>query len=114
MSGYNPRQKYEADAELRQAIDMIASGYFCPDDPGRHRPLVDTLLGGGDTYLLLADYESYIAAQEKVDATFGNPEKWARMSVLNIAHMGMFSSDRTVHEYASKIWNVGSISTHTS
>ncbi|HAU29246.1 MAG TPA: glycogen phosphorylase [Rhodospirillaceae bacterium] len=113
LSGYNPRQKYDEDAELRKAVDMIASGYFSPDDPGRYRPLVDALLGGGDTYLLLADYRSYIAAQKKVDDAFQNPETWARMSILNIAHMGMFSSDRTVHEYAHNIWNVESITTRS-
>ncbi len=107
--GYNPWYYYNKNAELREALDMIASGYFSPDDPHRFRPLVDSLTGGGDNFLLLADYESYIACQERVDALFSNPEEWSRRAILNIAGMGRFSSDRAVGEYAEKIWNVKAV-----
>ncbi len=76
------------------------------DEPARYRGLVDALLWGGDHYLLLADYDSYLQAQARVDALFRDPQAWARSAVLNVAGMGMFSSDRTIREYARQIWNI--------
>jgi starch phosphorylase len=105
-SGYNPWDHYNTDAELRETLDMIGGGYFSPDQPGRFRPIVDALTGYGDNYLLLADYAAYIACQERVDALYREPEEWSRRAVLNVAGMGKFSSDRTVSEYAEKIWGV--------
>jgi len=105
-NGYNPWNIYNANAELRQALDMINGGYFSPDEPNRFRPIFDALTGQGDRYLLLADYESYIACQERVDAVYRDPEEWARRAILNVASMGMFSSDRTIGEYADRIWGV--------
>ncbi len=104
--GYNPWDHYHANAELRQALDMIGSGFFSPDAAGRFKPIVDTLTTQGDHYLLLADYASYIACQERVDALYRDPEEWTRRAVLNVANMGHFSSDRAVKEYADRIWNV--------
>jgi starch phosphorylase len=104
--GYKPRGIYNANAELRQALDMIAGGYFSPDDPRRFRPVLDALTGHGDNFLLLADYASYIACQERVDALYQDPEEWSRRAVLNVAGMGKFSSDRTIREYADRIWGV--------
>jgi glycogen phosphorylase len=104
--GYDPWDVYHANAELRQALDMINGGYFSPDEPSRFRPVFDALTGQGDRYLLLADYGSYLACQERVDALFRDPEEWARRAILNIAGMGMFSSDRTISEYADRIWGV--------
>jgi starch phosphorylase len=103
--GYKPRDIYNANAELRQALDMIAGGYFSPDDPRRFRPVLDALTGG-DHFLLLADYASYIACQERVDALYRNADEWTKRAVLNVANMGGFSSDRTVKEYAEAVWNV--------
>ncbi len=103
--GYDPWHYYRENAELRQALDMIAAGYFSPDDPGRFRPLVDDLLNG-DPFLLLADYGDYIACQERVDALYRDPEEWSRRAILNVAHMARFSADRAVREYAEKIWGV--------
>jgi starch phosphorylase len=106
VNGYNPWDVYHANAELRQALDMINGGYFSPDEPSRFRPVFDALTGQGDRYLLLADYGSYLACQERVDALFRDPAEWARRAILNIAGMGKFSSDRTISEYADRIWGV--------
>ena len=104
--GYNPWDYYQASSELRQALEMIGSGYFSPDEPQRFRSLVNDLTHGGDRYLLLADYAAYIEAQEQVDALYGKPDEWARKAILNVAQMGKFSSDRSIREYAEKIWQV--------
>ena len=85
---------------------MIDSGYFSPDAPDRFRPIFDALTTYGDHYLLLADYASYIACQERVDALYRDPDEWTRRAILNVANMGKFSSDRTIREYAERIWNV--------
>jgi starch phosphorylase len=84
---------------------MIASGYFSPDQANRFQPIVHALTRGGDRYLLLADYAAYIAAQEQVDALYRDPQQWTRRAILNVAGMGKFSSDRTIGEYAEKIWD---------
>jgi starch phosphorylase len=104
--GYNPWDRYNTNAELRQALDMIANGYFSPNEPHLFRPIFDALTGYGDKFLLLADYASYIACQERVDALYCNAEEWTKRSILNVANMGRFSSDRSVREYAEAIWNV--------
>jgi len=104
--GYNPWDYYHANGELRQALDMIDSGYFSLDEPGRFRPLIDSLLNGGDHYAVLADYASYIACQEEVDRLYHSAEQWTRRAVLNVAGAGRFSSDRTICEYAEQVWGV--------
>ena len=104
--GYRPWDIYNSNAELRQTLDMINSGYFSPEAPERFRPLFDTLTGYGDNFMLLADYESYLVCQDRVDALYRDPEEWSRRAILNVAGMGKFSSDRSISEYAEKIWNV--------
>jgi starch phosphorylase len=104
-AGYRPQDYYYRNQELRQAIDMIGNGSFLPGDPGLFKPLIDSLLNT-DTYLLLADYASYIDCQEKVDRLYQQPDQWARISILNTAGMGKFSSDRTIAEYAREIWGI--------
>jgi starch phosphorylase len=104
--GYDPRYYYNAHPELKQVLDMIASGFFSPDSPDRFKPIVDSLMNEGDRYLLLADYESYLACQEHIDELYKNKHEWTRRAVLNVAMMGKFSSDRVVREYAEKVWNV--------
>jgi len=104
--GYDPKKHVENDPELEKVLDMIGSGFFSPDEPGRFAPIVRTLLDEGDYYLLLADYRSYVTAQEEVGRLFLNQDEWTRRSILNTAHMGKFSSDRAVLDYASNIWNV--------
>ena len=83
----------------------MASGYFSTDDPSRFHPVVEAL-SRHDPFLLLADYASYIACQERVDGVFRQPDEWAKRAILNVAGMGRFSSDRTVLEYASLVWDV--------
>jgi starch phosphorylase len=106
QEGYNPWLYYERDPELKQAIDQMASGYFSPGQLSFFAPLVDALLRDGDYFLVLADYRSYIDAQDRVDALFGNPDQWTRQAILNTANMGRFSSDRAVLQYAREIWGV--------
>jgi len=109
-SGYDPMQYYNGNQELKKAIDMIAGGFFLRGNPDLFRPIVDSLLNGGDHYKLLADYESYIKCQELVNETYRNVEKWTTMSIMNVANMGKFSTDRTIHEYATDIWGVTPVS----
>jgi len=103
--GYNPRHYYDNNASLKQIIDQIASGAFSGGDQGLFRPIVDSLLGS-DEYLLLADYQSYIDCQQQVSQAYLDQEHWTRMSILNTARMGKFSSDRSIREYARNIWGV--------
>ena len=107
--GYDPLYYYHGNAELKQALDMISNGYFCPDEPSRYQGIADALLHGGDNYLLLADYASYIACQEKVSELYSDRKEWIRRAILNVAGMGKFSSDRTIREYAQHIWHVSPI-----
>jgi starch phosphorylase len=104
-SNYSPRTYYNANPELKKCLDMIATGFFSSDDRGRFWPLIDNLLDN-DPYLVLADYNSYIECQEKVAESFADQESWIKMSILNVARMGKFSSDRTINEYASDIWKI--------
>jgi len=104
--GYNPRDYYSRQPELKQALDMIAGGAFSPDTPDLFKPIGDALLNQGDSYLVLADYASYVACQEEVAGLYLDQDEWARRAVRNSAGMGKFSSDRTIAEYASEIWDV--------
>lgn len=104
--GYMPRGYYENDEELNQVLTQIGRGEFSKDEPGRYRDLVDSLINFGDHYQILADYRSYIDCQDKVDELYRTPEEWTTKSMINIANMGHFSSDRAVKEYAEKIWNL--------
>ncbi len=103
--GYRPLDYYVADPELREAIDLIRSGFFSRGDATLFRPLVDNLLLS-DPYLVLADFRSYAMCQKQVSDAYGAPEKWTRMSILNTARCGKFSSDRTIREYCRDIWHV--------
>ncbi len=105
-AGYDPWHYYRNDSELRQVLDMISSGFFSPKEPQLFAPIVSALLDQGDYYLVLADYRSYVTAQEEVSRVFQDPDEWARRSILNTARMGRFSSDRAVLEYATRIWGV--------
>jgi starch phosphorylase len=104
--GYDPTRYYEDNVELRRVLNQIAANDFSLDEPGRFQPVIDALLRYGDYYLLLADFAPYLAAQDRVDRLYLQTETWTRRSILNVAGMGPFSSDRTVREYASEIWNV--------
>ncbi|TSD57313.1 glycogen/starch/alpha-glucan phosphorylase [Variovorax sp. KBS0712] len=103
--GYQPREIYEENAELKRVLDAIRDGAFSPGEPARYQGIYDALVNWGDHYLLLADYASYVAKQAEVDALYRDAEAWTRMAILNVAGMGAFSSDRTIAEYAHEIWH---------
>ena len=103
--GYRPRDYYESDPRLREAIDQIGSGFFLPDEPELFQPLVNNLLGS-DPFMLLADFASYVDCQERVATAYRNEEDWTRKSILNTARIGYFSSDRAIREYCEQIWHV--------
>ena len=104
--GYDPMQTYYAEPLLRQALDAIANGAFSPEEPTRFRPIVDALLYGGDTFMVLADFLSYVHCQRSVEAAYHDQAGWTRRSILNVARSGLFSSDRTVLGYARDVWGV--------
>jgi len=103
--GYNPRAEYERSPRLKRVLDFIASGALSGDDPGLFRPLIEGLLHD-DPFMVLADFDAYLAAQTEVDAAYGDAEAWTRKAILNVARCGFFSSDRSVREYAERIWKV--------
>jgi starch phosphorylase len=104
-NGYAPRRHYEENLRLQQVLDAVAAGVFSPSEPDRYRALVDSLLER-DTYLLLADFDAYVEAHDRVDRLYADPHAWAEKAARNIAGMGTFSSDRTIREYAQQIWNL--------
>ena len=104
--GYNPWEYYRGNRELKGVIDAIASGVFSPGEPRLFQPVVDSLLNGGDPYMVLADFAAYLACQDKVSKAWLDQDQWTRMAVLNTARSGKFSSDRSIHEYAEEIWHV--------
>jgi glycogen phosphorylase len=103
--GYQPRKYYEGNFDLKYAIDRLADGAFSRGEPARYADVVRSLLDS-DYYQLLADYADYVATQEKVDACYRESMDWTRRAIMNISGMGMFSSDRTIQEYASEIWGL--------
>ncbi len=108
-TGYYPRGYYEANEELKGVIDLISSGFFSHGDLRLFQPIVDNLLCD-DPYMLMADYQSYIDCQDRVSQAYRDRENWTRMSILNVARMGKFSSDRSIREYCQNIWNVKPVS----
>jgi glycogen phosphorylase len=106
--GYRPMDYYNANQGLRDVIDLIRSGFFSRGDTELFRPLIDGLLYH-DPYLLLADFQSYLDCQSKVSEAYRDTERWTRMSILNTARSGKFSSDRTIREYCADIWDVKSV-----
>lgn len=107
MIGYYPKDYYDSDWELKEVIDKIANGTFSRGDSNMFKPIVDSLLNN-DTYFLLADYRSYVQTQEKLQEVYKDQDKWTKMSILNVARMGYFSSDRTIKEYCEEIWGAKS------
>lgn len=106
-NGYSSIDRYWADEELKEVIDWLCSSTFAPK--GSFDSIRRSLLDEGDPYLVLADFRSYAEAQARVDATYRDPKKWAKMAVLNSARVGKFSSDRTIHEYAKDIWRLSPV-----
>ncbi|HEY9665049.1 MAG TPA: glycogen/starch/alpha-glucan phosphorylase [Allocoleopsis sp.] len=107
--GYKPMEYYNSNPELKQVIDQLASGFFSPREPGLFMSIVNSLLNH-DEYMLLADFQSYVDCQERASQAFRDQDHWTRMSILNVARMGKFSSDRTIAEYCRDIWKVEPVS----
>jgi len=105
-AGYVPDEVVRGDPELAQTLQMIAAGHFTPHDPESARPVIERLTSEGEPFLVLADFAAYAAAQERVDALYRDQEEWSRRAVINCVRMGAFSSDRSVREYAERIWNI--------
>lgn len=102
--GYQPAEYYQSDPSLRSAMDLIASGAFSGGDRSVFEPIVSNLLYD-DRFMVLADYSSYIAAQEKVDEAYADQDAWTRSAILNVARSGFFSSDRSIRDYIERIWH---------
>jgi starch phosphorylase len=106
--GYNPQDYYNSNDELKEAIDAIAAGCFSSGDTELFKPIVDNLLHK-DSFLLLADYQSYIECQNSVESAYRDRANWTKMSILNVARMGKFSSDRSIREYCEDIWHASAV-----
>lgn len=104
--GYNPAQMLVEQPELKRAVDMIRTGFFSSGDPDVFRPLIESLIEGGDRYLVLAEFGEFVSCQERVAAEFRDSHAWMRKSIVNTARAGRFSSDRTIESYARQIWNI--------
>ncbi len=103
--GYHPWDYYQNNQQLREVINLISSGHFSEENENLFKPLIDSLLHD-DPYMLMADYQSYIDCQDRVSQMYQDRERWTRMSILNVARMGKFSSDRAIREYCQDIWHV--------
>jgi starch phosphorylase len=104
--GYSPTQVVERNPELKRAIQTLESGLFTPDNLSDSTTVVDRLMSDGEHFLVLADYDSYAAAQDRVDALFRDTDGWTRKAIINALSMGPFSSDRSIREYADNIWAI--------
>ena len=107
-AGYHPGSYYEENPALRGAIDLIASGAFSHGDPTTFQMIVSDLLDK-DRFMVLADYQAYIEAQEKVDVAYADQEAWSRAAILNVARTGFFSSDRSIQDYLDRIWHASPV-----
>jgi len=108
---YDPHEVYQNDEELKGVLDMIAGDLFCREHLGLFRPIFDALVHHGDPFFVLADFEAYVRAQDLAGQCFLDTDRWTRLSILNAARMGHFSSDRTVAEYAARVWQVEPVDT---
>jgi glycogen phosphorylase len=107
-STYDPKTIYYDNWEVRQSLDMIRDGYFASHDRDLFKPVIASLLDGGDPFMVLADYEAYVRTQAKVDETWRDRNAWITKSILNVARMSPFSMDRLLHQYAERVWNAKS------
>jgi starch phosphorylase len=107
-NGYNPRDYYEKDEMLKKVIDLISCGFFSTENPGLFQPIIDSLMNV-DQYMHMADFDSYRKAHMDIATTYSDKAKWAKMSVINVARVGMFSSDRTIKQYAEEIWGLNAV-----
>jgi starch phosphorylase len=107
QGSYNPRDRYDNDPAIKEVMDALASDLFCPNEHGMFRWIFDELVHRGDKYFHLADFPSYVEIQRTIESEYQQDEVWGRKAVLNVARIGKFSSDRTIHEYARDIWHIG-------
>lgn len=105
---YNPRAIYDKNERLKRVMNAIGSQRFCKEDPGLFRPIYNLLMNQGDYYLNFADFDSYLDAQARIGKDFQDEQEWATKALMNTTRTGMFSSDRSIKEYASEIWNIKS------
>ena len=103
--GYNPKSYYESNPRIKEVIDILQTDYFCRHESGIFKPIIDSLMDV-DYYCLFADFDAYLEAQQKVSELYADPVAWAKMSILNVARIGKFSSDRSIMDYATKIWGI--------
>lgn len=105
-SGYNSYDYYHNNPELKAILDWLETDYFTPGKPGELAAIKRSLLQGGDPYLVLADFESYLAAQQKVDTWYRDKALWAEKAILNTASVGKFTSDRSIEDYVERVWQL--------
>jgi starch phosphorylase len=105
-AGYRPRSELDANPELKGTLELIESGFFSPARPEDAKPVINRLLSDGEPFLVLADFAAYVLAQDLVDALYVLEDEWSRKAVINCLNMGYFSSDRSIREYADRIWTV--------
>lgn len=105
-SGYNSYDYYHNNPELKAILDWLETDYFTPGKPGELVAIKRSLLEGGDPYLVLADFESYLAAQQKVDTWYRDKALWAEKAILNTASVGKFTSDRSIEDYVERVWQL--------
>lgn len=108
--GYNPWDYYNANEELKQAIDQIREGFFSDGDRSLFEPIIDALLHEGDYFMVLADFEAYVNKQDEVSEAFKDQDEWNRKAIINTANIGKFSSDRTINDYNDEIWQAPKVS----
>jgi len=106
QAGTNPRKIYLQNPELKTVLDMIQQGYFSPTQVNLFHPILENFLDHGDHYMVLADFQSFCDIQEQINEAFQDSDAWARTSIINVAKMGKFSSDRSISEYAKDIWQI--------
>jgi starch phosphorylase len=104
--GYSPSEVVASDPELKKTLEMIDAGYFTPGNLADGKPIVDRLLSEGEPFFVLADFAAYARAHDAVDALYVQPDEWQRKAVVNTLSMGIFSSDRSIREYAQRIWRI--------
>ena len=105
-AGYQPRRELDANPDLKKTLELIDSGFFSPGRPDDAKPVVNRLLSDGEPFLVLADFAAYALAQDQVDALYVREDEWSRRAIINCLNMGYFSSDRSIREYADRIWAV--------
>src|ERR1700676_58793 len=105
-AGYQPRRELDANPDLKKTLDLIDSGFFSPGRPDDAKPVINRLMSDGEPFLVLADFAAYALAQDQVDALYASEEEWSHKAIVNCLNMGYFSSDRSIREYADRIWAV--------